>query len=301
MKARQDLAELYCSPELTQGLENQIICLLVINTLLAITAIVGNILILIALCKETSLHLPSKVLIRNLVASDLCVGVVQIFFVAYWVSILQGQWQICYYFYLAYVIGAYISISVSLWTLAAISVDRLLALFLGLRYRRVVTLRRVYVVVVALWLLIGAGNAIIAMLNPIVTRIVSMTSSIMCLITAFLCYTGIFFRMCHQQTQVHNNPPEQENQTIQLNIPRYRKTVTTSLWLQLALVFCYFPYMLLVPFARPEIENTHSSALYFPLYSAITLLFFNSTLNPILYCWKIKEVRQKVKDMLSCS
>ena len=101
MKTRQAVAELYCSPELAQGLENQIICLLVINTLIAITGIVGNTLVLIALCKQTSLHLPSKVFIQSLVASDLCVGVVEIFFVAYWVSILQGQWQISHYFYLA--------------------------------------------------------------------------------------------------------------------------------------------------------------------------------------------------------
>jgi len=80
MKTRQALADIYCSQELTQGLDNQIICLLVINTVLAITATVGNTLILIALCKQTSLHLPSKVLIRNLVARDLCVGVVEFFF-----------------------------------------------------------------------------------------------------------------------------------------------------------------------------------------------------------------------------
>ena len=83
MKTRQTFADLYCSQELTQGLDNQIICLLVINTLLAVTAIVGNALILIALCKETSLHLPSKVaLMRNLVAGDIGVGFVEIVFVA---------------------------------------------------------------------------------------------------------------------------------------------------------------------------------------------------------------------------
>ena len=142
---------------------------------------------------------------RNLVARDLGVGFVELVFVAYWVSILQGKWQMCHYFYRAYIIGAYISISVSLWTLATISVDRLLVMFLGLRYRQVVTLRRVYIVVIALWVLVGMGSAILAMLNPIVTGIVSVTGSIMCLITAFLCYTRIFFRLRHQQTQVHKN------------------------------------------------------------------------------------------------
>ena len=301
MKSRQSLVDIYCSQELTHGLDNQILFLSVINTVLAITAIVGNALILVALCRETSLHLPSKVLIRNLVASDLSVGFVELVFVGYWVSILQEQWQICQYFYLAYVTGAYISLTVSLWTLAAISVDRLLALLLGLGYRQVVTRRRVYVVAIAIWLLIGLGNAITAMLNPYAATIVSVTGSIICLITALLCYTRIFFKLRHQQTRTRNNPPELENRTILLNVSRYRRTVFTALWMQSALVFCYFPYTLLAPFARPEIEKRLSSTVYFLLYLTITLLFFNSTLNPILYCWKIKEVRRIVKDMFPSS
>ena len=299
METPQPFANIYCSKYLTQGLNQQIICLSVINTLLAVTAIVGNILILIALHRETSLHLPSKALIRNLVVSDLCVGFVEFLLVGKWISILQGQWQICPYFYLAYKIGASTSISVSLSTLAVISVERLLALLLGLKYRQVVTLRRVYVIVIAAWVL-GVGNAILAMLNPDV-KIASATGSIMCLITAFFCYTGIFFRIRRHQTQVHRITREQENQTPAFDITRYRKTVSTALWLQLALVVCYFPHMLLAPFAYPEIEKTLSSALYFPLFFTITLMFFNSTLNPILYCWKIKEVRGTVKDMFSCS
>ena len=301
MRNLEGFADLFCSQELTEVLDNQIICLSVINTLLAITAIVGNTLILIAFHKENSLHQPSKVLFRNLVASDLCVGFAELVLVGKWISILQEHWQSCHYFFLAYIMGAFISISVSLCTLVAISVDRLLALFLGLSYRQVVTLRRVYVLVIAVWVL-GAGSAILAWFSPDVTQIVQGIGSIICLITASFCYTRIFFRLRHHQTQVHNITPQQENQTIPLNISRYRKTLSTALWLQLALVFCFFPYALVAPFALPEIvENTRSSALYLRLYSTVTLMFFNSTLNPILYCWKIKEVRRTVKDMFSCS
>ena len=52
MKTRQAFAVFYCSKELTQDLYNQIICPSVINTPLAISAIVGNALILIALRKK---------------------------------------------------------------------------------------------------------------------------------------------------------------------------------------------------------------------------------------------------------
>ena len=299
MKTLEAFANIYCSRELTaQVLDDQIICLLVINTLLAITAIGGNTLILIALHKANSLHQPSKVLIRNLVASDLCVGLVELLLVGKWISILQKHWQNCHYFYFAYIMGAYVSIAVSLCTLTVISIDRLLALSLGLSYRQFVTLRRVYVVVIAVWIL-GTGNAVLTMWR--FGEIVSATGAMMCLITASFCYTRIFSRLRHQQSQVHGVTPERETQTVPLNISRYRKTVSTALWLQLALVLCYLPFRILAPFAHPEVENTHSSALYVPLYSTVTLTFFNSTLNPILHCWKIKEVRRRVREIFSTS
>ena len=183
---------------------------------------------------------------------------------------------------------ATISMPVLLWALTAISVDRLLALLLGLRYRQVVTLRRVYVVATVFWVLVGVGSTIVLMLNPDVVKVVSSTSITVCLITSIFSYTTIFFKLRNQQILVHNYPPEQANQRISLNIFQYRKTVSTSLWLQLA------------PFAHRQMEKTQFSAFYLPLYSATTLMFFNSTLNPILYCWKIKEVRRVVKETLRC-
>ncbi|XP_015772836.1 PREDICTED: melanocyte-stimulating hormone receptor-like [Acropora digitifera] len=303
MKTLDDSADIHCSQELTQVLlvDDQIICLSVINTLLAFTAIVGNTLILIAFHKENSLHQPSKVLIRNLVASYLCFGLVELLLVGKWISILQKHWQNCHYFYFAYIMGAYVSIAVSLCTLTAISIDRLLALSLGLSYRQFVTLRRVYVVVIAVWIL-GTGNAVLTMWR--FGEIVSATGAMMCLITASFCYTRIFFKLHHQRTQVSNITPEQESQTIPLNISRYRKTVSTALWLQLALVLCLLISRICSwrqsHFPRLK-KKKHSSALYIPLYFTVTLMFFNSTLNPILYCWKIKEVRRTVKDMFPCS
>ena len=98
MKTLEAFASIYCSQELTQVLDNQIIFLSVINTLLAITAIVGNIVILIALHKGNSLHEPSRVLPRNLVASDLFVAFVELLLVGQWISILQEHWQSCHYF-----------------------------------------------------------------------------------------------------------------------------------------------------------------------------------------------------------
>ena len=68
MQTRQALAKIYCSEDLTPGLDKQIICLSVFNTVLAITAVVGNTMILIALHKETSLHRASTESIKLRIA-----------------------------------------------------------------------------------------------------------------------------------------------------------------------------------------------------------------------------------------
>ena len=147
-------ASVFCLEELTRGLHKQLICLSVVNIVIAFTTIAANTLILIALPKITSIHPPSKVLLRNLVVSDLCVGVVEISIVIYWISMVQEWWQICHYFYFVHLIGSTILFPVSMSTITAISVDRRLALLLGLRYRQVVTLTRVYVFLITSWVCI---------------------------------------------------------------------------------------------------------------------------------------------------
>ena len=67
---------LFCSQELTTGIHGYLIFLSVFNFLLAICSSLGNILILIALHKETSLHAPSKLFLRSLATTDLLVGVI---------------------------------------------------------------------------------------------------------------------------------------------------------------------------------------------------------------------------------
>ena len=298
MQTKVFLANIYCSEEFNQGLDNQIIWLSMINILLGITAIVGNTVILIALHKETSVHKPSKVFLRSLIASDLSVGFVQLASCAYWISILQRRWQICRLVHFFLRPSGTISIVVSLWTITAISVDRLLALLLKFRYRHVVTLRKVYAVTIASWVCNGNGFASLWYFSH-AWKFLSVSTIAVSLFTSAYCYTRIFFRLRHQHNQV-SNLREVENQQPRAGIRRYRKTVSSALWLQLAMLFCYLPDLLMAPFVFRKTDNT-SSMLVTPLGTTITLMFFNSNLNPILYCWRIKEVRRAVKDILSCS
>ena len=129
--------ELLCSPSLVGGLQQQSsICFLAVNILLFITAFSGNSLILVALHKESSLHPPSKLLYRCLATTDLLFGLItQPLYATNWMSLVQEHWSLCQYA----LDVAYITVSVlylvSLMTMTAISVNRLLALLSGLRYK----------------------------------------------------------------------------------------------------------------------------------------------------------------------
>ena len=286
---------LACSTKFTGEVHNHLIVLLVLNGFVAITAFLGNTLILVALHKETSLHPPSKLLFRNLATTDLCVGLIaEPVYVTYFISTLNEPWNICRYVFAVLSITGYILCGVSLCTLTAISVDRLLALLLGLRYRQVVTLKRIYRVVVGFWVLSTAG-ATMLFWNERITALCACIVAALCVVTSICSYTKIFLTLRHNQIQAHGNVNQgQSNQTVQLNIARYKRTVTSALWVQLALVVCYLP-VAIVQMLR--LQRGVSSLLVARFYS-LTLVAINSSLNPILYCWKIREVRQAVKDTL---
>ena len=264
------------------------------NSFLSVTAFLGNALILIALHKESSLHPPSKLLLRCLATTDLCVGLLsEPLSVTVWMSVVNEHWNIWGFVEPVASVIIHILTGVSLWTMTAISVDRLLALSLGLRYRQAVTLKRTYALVITFWVVRTAFSAMLFW-KSFIAFLCSFISTSLCLLTSVLSYTKIFLYLRHHQNQV-NDHVQQPSQANQLNIERYKKAVSSAICLQLTLVACYLPNgVVMVLIANFGL----SSSIYHAWTYALTLVFLNSSLNPILYCWRIEEVRQAVKNII---
>ena len=286
------LEELVCSSTLTSGSQQPSIHLAVLNIFLSLTAILGNSLILVALRKESSLHPPSKLLYRNLATTDLLVGLVtHPLSVTYRISSIYKQWNLCRYARSAGYLSSYALCGVSLLTMTTIGVDRLLALLLGLRYKRIVTLKRTYIIVATVWVSSGV-SALCYILNK---RIVFWFLYIivpLCLVISVAAYTKIFHTLHYNKARVQ----QQSSQPNSLNILRYRKAVHSALSVQLALVVCYAPYIIVESVTARR--KTLSSHIVVIRGTVVALLYFNSTLNPFLYCWKISEVRKAVKQTI---
>ena len=217
-------------------------------------------------------------------------------------TVVTERWDICYYADLANLIFGTILCSVSLLTLTAISMDRLLALFWGLRYRHIVTMRKANVSVIVMWILsafIGAANY--SFYSLIFNWSTFITISL-CVVISSLCYAKIFFTLRGRQFHVQDGAFQRNrNQKALLNIARYRKAVHNALWVQVTLLVCYLPFciaMVLRPESPAKSEITFS-VYYLAENSTFSLLLANSSLNPFLYCWRIREVRKAVKETIS--
>ena len=266
-----------------------------LNSLLSITAFLGNTLILVALYKETSLRPPSKLLYRCLAITDLLVGLISEPSTALNLAFLATEHRstdLCFYSAALSTVSLTILSAVSLLTLSAIGVDRLLALNLGLRYRQVVTSRRLKAIVILYWIP-SITFALMLFWNFAIAKSYNYTIILLCILVLTFSYSKIFLTLRHHHTQIHQHQGQPEGGEVPLNIARYRKTVTTAIWVLVALLACFLPYCIVL-----VIFTSHGSS---PLLDIIweltvTLVYLNASLNPILYCWRMRHIKQQVKN-----
>ena len=186
-----------------------------------------------------------------------------------------------------------ISSGVSLATLTAIGVDRLLALLLGIRYRQVVTVKRVRTIVSLLWLKSFVVGPLYVRNKTAYFIAIGVLIAVDVIISTYS-YIRIFRTIRRQQTKVHDTLGVQRKSNSP-NMARYKKTVFNALWVHLTLATCYLPFAVVTVLI---VIRGFNASLYLAEGVAVTLVYLNSSLNPVLYCWKIKEVRQAVKETI---
>ena len=211
--------------------------------------------------------------------------------------VMSFRTNLHYIFPKAQSLSAFVLCTVSILTSTAISVDRLLALSLGLRYRHVFTLlRRVRVVIICLWLLSLALGVWIWMQfdEDIITVTAFIVLITLWLLTSLFSYIKIYLRLRHYQNQsqpqVHQAQPLNGEQ-IELNIARYKRVVSSIAWVQLALLVCYLPFSITIMLALFDTITLQISVPF-----VLSFLYLNSSLNSMLYCWRIIQRSERSSE-----
>ena len=262
-----------------------------LNIPLALASIIGNTLVLHAVWRTPSLRSPSTLLLCGLAISDLTVGaIVQPLFVASILVQLYGQSQeFKELFHRCYAAVGFCLCGVSLCTIAAISVDRLIAIQKHLRYPCVVTTSRVRRIILAIW-----GICLLLASTQLWEQRILLVSIVfvvcICLCVSTICHLKIYKILRRHQTEIEIQVQAVESNAANINMASLHKSASNAFVVFVVLIICYCPY--LVVYIVHYVSRMDSQWLARSLAS--TVVFINSALNPILYCWRLREMREVI-------
>ena len=268
------------------------------NSFTSYAAIMINIVAVIALRKTASLRKPLKILLLSISVSDLCVGLlVQPLNVA--LHVIDKRNPIVAPLLRVYIVSANFFCTATLLGICAVSVDRFLTIHLQLRYQEIVTHRRVQAVVISIWVF----SAVLSLQRTgihsekaeriILAIIVFITLG--CLVAIAIIYVKLYVVLKHHimQVQALNINLDSQTTVASEDTARQKKCTVAIFYLYLTLLICYLPnafmaLMILVDASFPP------EMIYF----SDALVFLNSCLDPLIYCWKMRQVRLAAMNIL---
>ena len=246
--------------------------------------------------KTLSLPKTLKTLLLSLAVSDIGVGLLsQPFYTLLLVKWLQQNNPDCKTYMMFTVIIGVFSVA-SFFGVVAVSVDRFLAIHLHLRYQELVTHKRVFAVVISIWLLsVFLPLTIFWISLSIFTRVLLFVGVVGLLVTTVV-YIRIYVAVQRHKNQIQTQQVQEEAESDEMaNFASLIKSAVGVFYVYLVFLICYLPFLInLVAFA----VKGHSLSLKgFFLFSR-TLVYLNSSLNPVIYCWKMRHIRHAIVDKL---
>ena len=193
---------------------------------------------------------------------------------------------------MTYLTTIYLCYGVSFPTLNAISYERFIALTLHLRYKAQVTKGRVIVVTALIWILNTFLTCLrFAGINRLV-RAIHMTLWLLCLLIS-----GVFQSRIVGIVRRHQNDIRQQEI---LKNPPYIDTCIYHRQLKLAAniayivgIYIFLNLPLLVATTYHQVVHRNLSSYNY--YSwAETVALLNSSLNPLVRCWRARNLRKAI-------
>ncbi|XP_078368352.1 uncharacterized protein LOC144652215 [Oculina patagonica] len=270
-----------------------------LNVVFSLITSTGNSIILHVIWTKQELHSPSFILLFCLATSDLLVGLIcQPFYVAYKIAELAEHLSAYCVLRMIQNMSGSITFSVSLATLSVVSVDRLLALILHLRYNSIVTVRRILQTVIFLWIL--AITAVTSRLWIVSYRwiIAPVVLFLLTFLVITLSTLKIFQIVRRHQRQISQQQQSVQGNTRTVNVLKCRKSAVTVLYVYGLYLIFYVPAFVLVAVQSVQTFTGYTLTVKIAYDYVATAVYINSFLNPLVYCWRIKEIRRAIKNTL---
>ena len=274
----------------------------VFDSYLSYTTIILNIVTIHAIRKTALLPKPLRTLLLSLAVSDVGVGLlVQPFYISTMVTWLKQKRIDCIYYKRLMAVMKFFCVS-SVCNVVTISLDRFLAVHLHLRYQEFVTHKRVIAAVISIWLF----SAIIStsvFWDPLLTSslVIEFVIMTVCPIVVVIVYWRIYIVLKRHKIQIEGLQIQELQQGVQngdlLNFLRkLRKSVLGTFFVCIVFLICYLPCFILSVLLIARLLS--ASYFYVARLYDMTLFFLNSSLNPVMYCWKMRPIRRTLMDIM---
>ena len=263
------------------------------NVFLMLTASLGNLSILLSFLHVPSLRTTSNYLLCGLALTDLGVGlVVHPLYVSLMYSLYNNTTPHCI-INSVYSIATSFFAGVSLFYITVIGTDRYLAITLNLRYHEFVTERKTKIAQVVLWSVSGLMTLMWLEGFLIYTNVAAAVAAVSLVVT-FAVYTKLYFVVRRHKSQIQSQIPTQIYDFENVRLRRLQRSAINTLCVFFTFLFCYLPF-----FVSTAIVNRSSSSpkkeVVIVLEFTVTLMLSNSSINPLMYCFRLLEFRNALK------
>ena len=265
----------------------------IIDFIMCFTTLLFNTIVIFAILKTPMLYQPRNVLLCSLAVSDFFVGLTaQPSFLIAETSLLLGKMNVYCLAVFIHFYSSWMFNGISFLTLSAISFERYLALRFHLRYAELITNTRVFVTVIIYWLIWVTWITLLWFWakDKLLTYILIAFCTLIAAFVAW-CYFTI-----NKTVKRHNRQIQDSQQQTHQVLVRYRRTTNTMIILISAFALSFFPFAITTAIsASQEKEDLRTSAAH---SLAVVIILANSTANPLIYFWRVAELRETAKQTL---
>ena len=254
-----------------------VVPMMAVNVLSAIAGSVGNVLVVATVYTTTNLHSISNYFLASMAAADLLVtSFAQPFFVAFLAT--QTELVCLKTVELIFRVFANVSPAASLLHLCLVSVDRCLIVMKPRSSIKILSKSRFVIVLVLSWLLSILYTILRLTVDKSATAYLAVGAAAVCYVIMIICYGLIVTKVRKQRKRMRTilrRPPV--GSVLRDDVER-RVTVTIASVITV-FTLCWLPIVCL----RSSDARSNSGWAY---NWARTVLFCNSAMNPLIYCYR---------------
>ena len=264
--------------------------------------VVMNALIIIAIKTRRRLQTMYNIMLASLAGTDLVVGIIsQPTFVAQEIFFLTGPplTEYCRIYKMTF--WVYISPAMaSLIQLSLLSVERYTAIKYALRYDGIVTSTRLTVAVVCSWLIANVqvmSRFSNSRLLSVITSYFPLSAVFLSILVIMYCHITLYFVSRRHMKQIKS---ELFSREVTEKFLKDKKALITTTIIIVAVFVSYTPGIVfyIVRYQLPT--GNYALRLTAPSRPFVaTCILINSFFNPVIYCWRNKELRKAFFELLS--